>query len=328
MGKYVELHCHFDGSLNVETSYKLGKERNILKEGMTYEEFAKEMPVPSDNVSLETFLDHFVFPLALLQDAEALEESMVACIGDLEKDNVCYAEIRFAPLAHLQKGMTQEDAVIACLKGVERAKEIYPDITVQLILCMMCDAIGDSEINMETARLAAKYYGKGVCALDLAGVEGMVPYANYKKSIEMVKKAGCKVTLHAGESGPASNVREAINMGADRIGHGGHALSDDELVQEIVDKKIVLEQCVTSNIQCHNQPSYEEHCIRPLFDRGVKVTVNTDNRSLSGTTLTEEIDKLKKYMHFTDDEIHQMMEYAIDGAFTTEEEKQRLRTLI
>ena len=124
MGKYIELHCHFDGSLNVEKSYELAKERNILPEDMSYEQFAKEMPVPSDNVSLETFLDHFTFPLAILQDKEAIYESMIACISDLEKDNVCYAEIRFAPQAHLLKGLTQEETVIACIDGVNKAKEL------------------------------------------------------------------------------------------------------------------------------------------------------------------------------------------------------------
>ena len=328
MGKYVELHCHFDGSLNVEKSYELAKARNIIPESMSYEEFAKEMPVPSDNVSLETFLAHFVFPLAILQDYEAIYESMIACIGDLEKDNLCYVELRFAPTSHTKKGLTAEEAVQACLKGIEKAKELYPSVTVQLILCMMCDDIGDSELNLETARLAAKYYGKGVCALDLAGAEGLVPYKNYEKCITIAKEASVPITLHAGESGPASNVHDAISLGANRIGHGGHALEEEAVVQEILDKGMTLEQCVTSNIQCHNQPSYESHCIRPLFDKGVKVTVNTDNRSLSGTTMQEEINKLKKYMHFTDDEIHTMMLYAIDAAFTTESEKERLRKLV
>lgn len=328
MKKYVELHCHFDGSLNVEKSYELAKARNIIPEDMSYEEFAKEMPVPSDNVSLETFLDHFKFPLAILQDEEALYESMIACIHDLEQDDVCYAEVRFAPQAHLQKGLTQEDAVLACIKGVEKAKELYPNITIQLILCMMCDEIGDSEVNLETARLAAKYYGKGVCALDLAGAEGLVPYQNYQKSIAIVKEKNVPITLHAGESGPSSNVHDALALSADRIGHGGHALEDESVVQELLDKQVVLEQCVTSNIQCHNQPSYEGHSLRPLFDRGVKVTINTDNRSLSGTTLHEEIDKIKKYMNFTDEDIHQMMLNAVDGAFTNEEEKERLRKLV
>lgn len=328
MKKYVELHCHFDGSLNVEKSYELAKARNIIPEDMSYEEFAKEMPVPSDNVSLETFLDHFKFPLAILQDEEALYESMIACIHDLEQDDVCYAEVRFAPQAHLQKGLTQEEAVLACIKGVEKAKELYPNITIQLILCMMCDEIGDSEVNLETARLVSKYYGKGVCALDLAGAEGLVPYQNYQKSIAIVKEKNVPITLHAGESGPSSNVHDALALGADRIGHGGHALEDESVVQELLDKQVVLEQCVTSNIQCHNQPSYALHSLRPLFDKGVKVTINTDNRSLSGTTLHEEIDKIKKYMNFTDEDIHQMMLNAVDGAFTTEEEKERLRKLV
>lgn len=328
MKKYVELHCHFDGSLNVEKSYELAKARNIIPEEMSYEEFAKEMPVPSDNVSLETFLDHFKFPLAILQDEEALYESMIACIHDLEQDDVCYAEVRFAPQAHLQKGLTQEDAVLACIKGVEKAKELYPNITIQLILCMMCDEIGDSEVNLETARLAAKYYGNGVCALDLAGAEGLVPYQNYQKSIAIVKEKNVPITLHAGESGPSSNVHDALALGADRIGHGGHALEDESVVQELLDKQVVLEQCVTSNIQCHNQPSYASHSLRPLFDKGVKVTINTDNRSLSGTTLHEEVEKVKKYMNFTDEDIHQMMLNAVDGAFTTEEEKERLRQLV
>ena len=328
MKKYVELHCHFDGSLNVEKSYELAKARNIIPEDMSYEEFAKEMPVPSDNVSLETFLDHFKFPLAILQDEEALYESMIACIHDLEQDDVCYAEVRFAPQAHLQKGLTQEEAVLACIKGVEKAKELYPNITIQLILCMMCDEIGDSEVNLETARLVSKYYGKGVCALDLAGAEGLVPYQNYQTSIAIVKEKNVPITLHAGESGPSSNVHDALALGADRIGHGGHALEDESVVQELLDKQVVLEQCVTSNIQCHNQPSYALHSLRPLFDKGVKVTINTDNRSLSGTTLHEEIDKIKKYMNFTDEDIHQMMLNAVDGAFTTEEEKERLRKLV
>ncbi len=325
MKPLVELHCHFDGSLDFETSYQLAKERGIVDEQMSFEEFKQRMIVPKDNKDLGTFLDRFVFPIAILQDEEAIYRSMCALIQNLANEGLIYAEIRYAPQVHCQKGMSQAEVVAVTLKAKEWAKTACPSIQVNFILCMMVYAEPtNTKENQETIHVAKQFLGKGVVAIDLAGYEGGQPMLSFQPLFEEANELGVPYTIHAGESGPAKHVEEAIMMGAKRIGHGGHCTQDEQVVELVIQNKIPLEICPTSNVQCHNQPSYELHALHELHRKGALVTISTDNRSLSDVSLVDEYDFLIKTNLLTEADLHQFTLNAIHAAFISDEEKEAL----
>ncbi|MFB0971458.1 MAG: adenosine deaminase [Neofamilia sp.] len=325
MKKYIDLHCHLDGSLDIETSFQLAISRGLISEDTNIEKFQKMMRVSSDNESLEEFLSKFELPISILQDEEALSLSTVGVIKKLSEDNIAYAEIRFAPQHHTRKGLSQEQVVLAVLEGIKRGAEIYEDVKVNLILCMMRNDPVDTnpKENIKTIEIAKDYLERGVCAVDLAGGE-MNNLEEYKEYFEYAKSLEVPYIIHAGENPYPNNVDVAINFGAKRIGRGIHAIDDREVLEKLIESKIPIEVCITSNIQCKCAPSYEFHPIKELFDKGVKVTINTDNRTLSDTNLEKEIEKAKNYYGFTLDEIKKMQIDAIDSAFLTEKEKAEL----
>lgn len=325
LGK-VELHLHLDGSLDMETAYRLAKERNVIDETWTHDQFKTKMMVPSDNPSLEECLKCFDFPIAIMQDKEALSECTYTLIRNLNELGLIYAEIRFAPQVHCQKGLTQDEVIEAVLDGKKRAEKDFPNIKTGIINCCMTygNAKINEEANLETIRATKRFLGKGVVAADLAGAEGLCPILDFKPLFDLAKELEVPYTIHAGEAGPASFVKDAMDMGAWRIGHGGHCTEDPAVLQEVIDKGIVLEVCPTSNIQCHCQPSYEEHAIIELFRKGAHVTINSDNMTLSRVNTHSEIDKAMTLMGFTEADIRKMTEYAIQAAFLSDEEKAEL----
>lgn len=323
MNYLIDLHCHLDGSLDLETSFKLAKSRNIINEDLQFEEFKNRMVVRSDTSNLEEFLSCFQLPLSLLQDKEALTKSTIDAIKNLNEDNIMYAELRFAPQLHTQKNLSQEEVVEAVLEGVKEAKEIYTDIKVNIILCMMrgITASDTNVANIKTIKVAKQYLDKGVVAIDLAGSEKN-DFLEYKVLFDYARQLNIPFVIHAGENNYPNNVSLAIDYGAKRIGHGIHAIEDKDILNKLVNSKIPLEVCVTSNIQCQLQPSFEKHSIRQLYDNNVNITLNTDNRTLSNTTLQKEIKKIKEYLNFTNDDIRQMMINAINSAFISTKEKE------
>ncbi len=324
----IELHCHFDGSLDVETSYQLAKKRKLIDTNLTYSQFQELMRVPKDNKNLATFLDRFALPIALLQDEEAIISSMLALIKNLNDEGLIYVEIRFAPQAHIQGELTQEDVVDAALKARTIAKVKYPNIKVNFILCMMIYGGNINEdLNRETIRVTKQFLNQGVVALDLAGYEGGYPMKEFKILFDEAKGLAIPYTIHAGESGPASHVEDAIYLGAARIGHGGHCIDDSRIMQLVIAKQIPLEMCLTSNIQCNNQPSYENHAFHKLYKEGAIVTLNTDNRTLSDIDLNYEYQQLLKTGKITVLDLELCTINAIKSAFITDKEKTKLYQL-
>ena len=328
--KMVELHCHFDGSLDIERSYYWAKKRGVVDESMDYDTFSDLLEVKTENCDLVEYLRHFELPTQLLQDPEVMTDLMVRLVRDLNKEGIVYAEVRFAPQLHIRKGHSQEEAIQALIAGVEQAKELYPDTHINLIACVMIfgEASLNYDLNMETVELCGKYLGKGICAMDMAGAEGTAAMDEFRPFFERAKELGVPFTIHAGEAGGPDHVAKALEWGASRIGHGGHSTYDPELVKKLTEVGIPLEICITSNVHCHNQPSFEGHAIRELYDAGVHVTLNTDNRTLSRIDLHHEVEVAKKYLKFTDEDIRKMMLYAVDGIFADEAEKERCRKLI
>lgn len=314
MDKLIELHLHLDGSLRPETVWELAKEQNIKLPANTVDEVRDQMQVPEDCRTLEEYLTRFDLPLLVLQTREALERAAFELTEDLAKEGVTYAEIRFAPQLSIKGGMTQEQAVEAAIEGVKRGMEKYPSIRVGLILCCMRGE-DNEEWNLQTVEAAKKYLGDVVCAVDIAGAESLYPTERFAPVFEKVREYGLPSTIHAGEAAGPESMKTALAFGAKRIGHGVAAVEDPELVRRLIEEQITLEVCVTSNYQTKVVPSIEAHPIRRLFNAGVRVTVNSDNRTVSNTNVRKELDILRNVFGFKEQEIEKMEEYAWEARF-------------
>lgn len=314
MDKLIELHLHLDGSLRPETVWELAKEQNIKLPANTVDEVRDQMQVPEDCRTLEEYLTRFDLPLLVLQTREALERAAFELTEDLAKEWVTYAEIRFAPQLSIKGGMTQEQAVEAAIEGVKRGMEQYPSIRVGLILCCMRGE-DNEEWNLQTVETAKKYLGDVVCAVDIAGAESLYPTERFASVFEKVREYGLPSTIHAGEAAGPESMKTALAFGAKRIGHGVAAVEDPELVRRLIEEQITLEVCVTSNYQTKVVPSIEAHPIRRLFNAGVRVTVNSDNRTVSNTNVRKELDILRNVFGFKEQEIEKMEEYAWEARF-------------
>lgn len=314
MDKLIELHLHLDGSLRPETVWELAKEQNIKLPTNTVDEVRDQMQVPEDCRTLEEYLTRFDLPLLVLQTREALERAAFELTEDLAKEGVTYAEIRFAPQLSIKGGMTQEQAVEAAIEGVKRGMEQYPSIRVGLILCCMRGE-DNEEWNLQTVETAKKYLGDVVCAVDIAGAESLYPTERFAPVFEKVREYGLPSTIHAGEAAGPESMKTALAFGAKRIGHGVAAVEDPKLVRRLIEEQITLEVCVTSNYQTKVVPSIEAHPIRRLFNAGVRVTVNSDNRTVSNTNVRKELDILRNVFGFKEQEIEKMEEYAWEARF-------------
>lgn len=322
----IDLHLHFDGSLPVKTVWEQAKKQGIILQASSVEELHDMMVCPVDCQSLNEYLEKFDIPLSVLQTREGIKECMEALIEELISEGIVYAEIRFAPQLHLQKGLTQEAVVEAAISGVETATQ-GQTIKVQLILCCM-RGTDNHEANMETIDLTAKYLGKGVCACDLAGAEAIFKTDSFEDLFSHAFYIGVPYTIHAGEADGPESVRAALRFGAKRLGHGVRAVEDAALIKELMEKEVTLECCPISNIQTKAVASIEMHPIKELLYRGLKVTVNTDNRTVSQTTIAKEIQFLRENLGLTLEEERQLYLNAAESAFLTKTEREGLKNVI
>ncbi|HPW53863.1 MAG TPA: adenosine deaminase [Erysipelotrichaceae bacterium] len=317
----VDLHFHLDGSMVPEVTWKLARERNIKLPGETLEGFKQHLVETADCGDLGEYLARFDLSTAILQDETALEETIYTTIENV-KDYLCYAEIRFAPQLHTRKGLSQREVIEAVIKGKKRAEKDFPAIRVGIILCCMIADYDNSEENFETVRLFEEYCNyRDIVALDLAGHEDLVPMSHYAPLFVSPKAKGLPMTIHAGDDGKPENCSLVIDFGATRIGHGHKCYYNKEVLQKVIDTKTTLEICLTSNVQCKTQPSYQEHPAKRLLDAGVKVTLNTDNMILGNLTLLEEYDKALSEAGFTYNDLITCNINSIEAAFMPEEDK-------
>lgn len=319
----VDLHLHLDGSVNPKSAYEMAKERKLLIADMPFEQFRKGMVLEEEIESLYDYLKKFDVPTAILQDTEALERVSSELVLHLADLGLCYAEIRFAPQLHTKKGCTQREIVESVIRGAKRAMQQKTTIQVGILLCTMTlmTVEQNQKENLETVELAKEFLGQGVVGLDMAGAEGIVPLIKRKPLFSRAKELNIPFTIHAGEVECAENVKTAIEFGARRIGHGHHCIDDENVLRLVLETKTPLEICITSNIQCKNQPSYEAHPIKSLYEMGAAVTMNTDNMVLSNVTLDSEYAIAQKVYGFTKLDLITLNENSIRASFLSEAEK-------
>jgi len=317
----AELHCHLDGSLRPQTLIELGREYGIAMPAWHPDALADFMMV-RDARHLEDYLQRFAITLSVLQHADALERVTYELVEDAARDGVRYIEIRYAPVLNVRHGLSLGEAVEAPLRGIERAQHDFGTLA-RVIVCGLRNLAPD--ISLELAQLAVAYRGRGVVGFDLAGGELGNPARAHAAAFDYARRHDLALTVHAGEGAGADSVREAVfDCYAERIGHATHLVDDEELTAYVNDHRIALEICLTSNVQTHAVASYEEHPLRAYYDRGMNVVLNTDNRLMSATTLTEEYLLAARHLDFSFDELAEVALNGFASAFLPWEERRAL----
>ena len=306
----IDLHLHLDGSLRPETVREL-----LINEGieLSLEEVSAMLTVSKDCKNLNDYLRTFEYPVKVLQKASNIERVVEELGMDLHAEGLTYAEVRFAPLLSTKAGLTIDEVVVAAIRGATKAMEECRGFRMGLILC--CMRGDDHEANLDTVRVAGKYLGDVVCALDLAGAEALFDTELFEEEFRLARELGVPFTIHAGEAAGPESIWKALEMGAKRIGHGIRCIEDDALVEYLIRHEIPLEICPTSNMQTRVFGDMDEYPLKELFLMGVHTTLNTDNRTVSDTNLKSEREFAKKYCRMTDEELDAMKEYSYQAAF-------------
>ena len=317
-----DLHVHLDGSLRPETVVELAKSLPHRRQ-IPPETDVKKAVIPPQRCSLETYLRAFEITVALLQTEAALERATYELCEDAARENVIYLEIRFAPFLHLREGLTPQRVVEAVLAGMQRGEENYP-LRTGLILCAMKQEPTNRAV--EVARLAAQYLERGVVAFDLAGPERNYPPSLHRTAVETAKDLGLHVTLHAGEGCCPDHIREALDLGAERIGHGVYLYQDQATEERALQEGVTLEVCPTSNLQVSETvTSYETHPFNHYLKKGIRVTLNTDNRLMSQTTVTNELTRMIEAFSLSSEDVKTVLLNSAEAAFTTDAIRGELR---
>ena len=254
-------------------------------------------------------------------DETGLEEAGYDVLRSMSRENVCYAEIRFAPLLSVTDEMDCKKVIEALLKGLERGRDDF-GIEFGVITCAMRHH--SEEANSRMILTAREYLGCGVCAADLAGAEASYPMTEFMNLFQNAHKIGMPFTIHAGECGNAQNITDAVSVGAGRIGHGIAMRGNRTLQRELAARETGIEMCPISNLQTKAVQSSAEYPLREFLDAGLKVTINTDNRTVSNTTLTKELEFVQKQYGIRDEEVLLLMKNAVDTAFAADAVKERL----
>ncbi len=309
----VELHCHLDGSLNIDFVDAMLREEGICFER---EELEKELSVSEDCTSLTEYLEKFALPLRCLQTKEGLRRAAYELVRDVARENIKYIEVRFAPQLSTAKGMSCEEVIASVVEGLQKGQEEF-GVYASAIVCAMRHH--NLEQNMEMLKAARPFVGKGVCALDLAGDESSFPTNLFRPLFEQANKWGIPFTIHSGECGSVENIREAIALGAKRLGHG-IALEKSQELRELCKRNgIGIEMCPTSNLQTKAVGSMEVYPLEQFVKEGLLVSIHTDNRTVSKTTLE------KEQTYFSEELIQICTKNAIETAFASDEVKKELR---
>ncbi|MER5738675.1 MULTISPECIES: adenosine deaminase [unclassified Streptomyces] len=330
----VLLHDHLDGGLRPGTIIELAREQGYSKLPETEpDKLGIWFREAADSGSLERYLETFAHTCAVMQTREALFRVAAECAVDLAEDGVVYAEVRYAPEQHLEAGLTLEEVVEAVNEGFRegerRAREAGHRIRVGALLTAMRHAARALEI----AELANRYRDDGVVGFDIAGAEAGYPPTRHLDAFEYLKRENNHFTIHAGEAFGLPSIWQALQWcGADRLGHGVRIIDDIEVAEDgsvrlgrlaayVRDKRIPLEMCPTSNLQTGAAASYAEHPIGLLRKLHFRATVNTDNRLMSGTSMSREFELLVDAFDYTLDDLQWFTVNAMKSAFIPFDER-------
>lgn len=315
----VELHLHLDCSLSYEVVKK-------IKPDISPKVYQRDFIAGVKCTSLVDYLKCAVSGIELMQTHDQLRWVTLDLFDQLQQDGVVYAEIRFAPLQHLEQGLEARE-VVQIVDAAMAEAQVNTGIKAGLILCTLRHFSRDQ--SMETIHLVEQFAGTNVVGFDIAADEAGFPIDAHVDAFVYARKKGIHCTAHAGEAcGPGSVWETLENFLPSRLGHGVRSIEDPSLVQHLVRHKIHLEVCPTSNVQTNICEDVCSHPIDQLYDAGIELSVNTDGRTISNISLTQEYMQLHRCFHWDANKFKQCNLFAIDAAFTTDEVKREIRDLI
>ncbi len=317
----IELHCHLDGSLKPELVQRL-----LALRGETYsiEELKQRMEAPMDCPDLAEYLTRFDLPLRCLQTKEELAAASYGLAEDAAVEQVRYLEVRFAPSFSTQEGLSVREILESVESGLRRARE-ETGIRTGILVCGMRNL--PMEENLAMLREARELFGAGVAGCDLAGDEKAYPTREYRTFFREAKRLGMPFTIHSGECGSIENVKEAIELGAKRLGHGIAMAKDTESMRLCRERRIGVELCPTSNLQTKAVSGMEDYPFGIFRKNGVPVSVNTDNRTVSAVSLTGEFQLLCGVYGLGREELGRIYRDSVEMSFADEENKNALLAL-
>jgi adenosine deaminase len=317
----AELHCHLDGSVRPATLLELARDQHVAMPRDDAEALGDFMRV-DDARNLEEYLERFSVTLSVMQTAEAMERVAYELAEDCAREGVRYVEVRYAPVLNIRGGLTLAQAVEHPLTGLRRAQREH-GIVARVIICALRHL--PPATSLDLARLAVEFKDEGVVGFDLAGGEAGHPASDHAAAFAHAQAHGLPCTCHAGEGAGAESVADALHAcRAHRIGHGTRLGEDAAILAEVRDRRIPIECCLTSNVQTHAAASYDTHPLRRYFDAGLQVSINTDNRLMSGTDLVTEYGLAARHLGFTFDELARLARNGFAGAFLPPEERAAL----
>ena len=327
----VEVHDHLDGSLRPQTIIELAAESGVELPSDDPAELAAWFHRGADRKSLSLYLEGFGATVSVLQSEEALERVARESLEDLAADNVVYAEIRFAPVLHQARGMSLEHVVRAVLKGLQTGREAT-GVEFGLILC----AMRDQTVSRETAELAVAFRHDGVVGFDLAGDEHGHPPKKHLDAFEYIRERNFNITIHAGEAFGMESIWQAIQIcGAHRIGHATRLLEDmvvrgtriermGTLAEFVRDKRMPLEMCLSSNVQTGAAKTLDDHPFPVYYRNNFRAFLCTDNRLMSNTTLSQEMELAVTHFNLTLDDLEKITINAMKSAFVHHDDRIRI----
>lgn len=314
----IDLHCHLDGSVRPETILELAQFES-LDVPQTVEDLKTQLIAPESCASLDEYLKRFSIPVQLMQTADHLERITYELFEDAARENVKHLEVRFGPLLHLERGLSIDEVFESVIKGMKRATKDY-DISGNIIASVLRTMKTDRVMDLINS---ASQYDE-VVAIDLASSEVAGFCINFEPFIAYAREKGLHVTIHAGETGVGQNVFDAITLlQAERIGHGIY-IKDHKAAYELVRTGVGLEICPTSNVQTKAVDSMESHPIDAFYKDGLPVTINTDNRTVSNTTMTEEIKRTIETFNLSLEDYWHIYKTSVEQSFADDTVKNRL----
>ena len=318
----TDLHCHLDGSLRLKSIIEMAKENKVELASFDEERLQQLLLCGKKVDSLESYLKAFDLTLQVLQDKASLARAAFELAEDAAQENVWHLEVRFAPVLHMQRGLRYAEIVDAVLLGLEKAQRQYK-ISTGLIICAMRHR-PPSE-SKHVAEICVAYKNKGVVGFDLAGAEADNPARHHQEAFSLVLSNNINCTIHAGEGYGPDSIAQAIHYcGTHRIGHGTRLIEDGGLLNYVNDHRIPLEVCLTSNVQTNTVASLDDHPFRFYFDYKLRVPLNTDNRLISNTTVTDELLLAANQFNLTLDEIKDIIIYGFKSAFLPYHDKKKM----
>jgi adenosine deaminase len=322
----TDIHCHLDGCIRPRTMLELAGAQGVKLPTRNLAKLTRFLEAGKRTRNLGDYLKIFDYTLSVLQEKEALYRVAYELAEDCAAENVRHLEVRYSPILHRRKKLSFEDIVDPVIGGLNDAGRKF-GVSTGVIICGIRSL--NPKYSLALAELAVAYKGKGVLAFDLAGQEKDYPAKAHRAAFQLILKNNINSTVHAGEAFGAASIGQALHYcGAHRIGHGTRLREDPDLMRYVNDHRIPLEVCISSNLQTRTVPEVREHPFHFYFRQGLRVTLNTDSRLISATSVTNEIAIATRAFRLSPYEVKKIIINGFKSAFIPYADKARMLRLV